>query len=261
VKYLDKIQYKHFIVLLILVIFVRCGSPDQNKKFIDAAKNGNIEYIKKNINKKIDIYQIDKAFSCAVISNKIEILKLLIKYGANVNGGNDSSVSVLSLASYHGHLEVVKFLLNNGSYIDVRDSDGITPLMAASSDGHLKIVKFLVNKGANVNLKNLKTFNKTAFQIALYNLNFKIAKFLKNNGGNNNFQSNLMYKKISPEIFFIRCTNESIKNSWRRKNKHNFKILYSLTKELINIKKRGIKRVRNKKILLQACPNVYSTVE
>lgn len=51
-----------------------------------------------------------------------------------------------------GHLEVVKLLLRLGAEVDAAREDGATPLFKATHKGHLEIVKELIKHKANLNL-------------------------------------------------------------------------------------------------------------
>ena len=60
-------------------------------------------------------------------------------------------------------LEVVKLLIQLGEDVNAADSYGITPLMVASNLGDLNVVKYLVEKGADVNAHDLGKKNDGAF--------------------------------------------------------------------------------------------------
>lgn len=47
------------------------------------------------------------------------------------------------LAASHGKLDVVKLLLENGADINIQDDDGSTALMCAAEHGYLDIVNLL----------------------------------------------------------------------------------------------------------------------
>ena len=74
---------------------------------------------------------------------------MLITAGANVNYGFEKLP--LHTAAEQGHLEVVRLLLDAGANVEGYEEDNWTALMSASSAGHLPIVKLLVELGANVN--------------------------------------------------------------------------------------------------------------
>jgi len=72
----------------------------------------------------------------------LAIVRLLIKYGADVN-----KEFPLFLAAANGHLSVVKFLVKHGA--DVNQGKGAA-LCKAAINGRTSIVKFLVEHGAKV---------------------------------------------------------------------------------------------------------------
>ena len=79
----------------------------------------------------------------AVAANEIEIVKLLLKNGANVNAQQMNGVTALHSAAHIGSLEIVKLLLKNGAEKNAKTSEGKTPLAFAEENGFLKIVKIL----------------------------------------------------------------------------------------------------------------------
>jgi ankyrin repeat protein len=60
-------------------------------------------------------------------------------------------------------LEVVKLLVSLGADVNAADNYGITPLMVASNLGDLNVVKYLVEKGADLNAHDLGKKNDGAF--------------------------------------------------------------------------------------------------
>jgi hypothetical protein len=76
-------------------------------------------------------------------NGKVEIVKMLLKAGADVNAEDDYALRMASA----GHFEVVKLLLEAGANIHSNDD---YPLLRATNRGHLEIVKLLLKYGANV---------------------------------------------------------------------------------------------------------------
>jgi len=60
-------------------------------------------------------------------------------------------------------LEVVKLLVDMGEDVNAADNYGITPLMVAANLGDLNVVKYLVEKGADLNAHDLGKKNDGAF--------------------------------------------------------------------------------------------------
>jgi ankyrin repeat protein len=80
----------------------------------------------------------------ASLGGNLEIVKELIRAGANVNSVTDcDNTTPLKIASIIGNLDIVKYLIRNGANVNARDKSGRTALMLASKYGHFKIVKYL----------------------------------------------------------------------------------------------------------------------
>jgi ankyrin repeat protein len=73
-------------------------------------------------------------------------VQALIARGASVNGG------ALHTAAAQGHKEVVELLVRCGARVDGINSKGRTPAIAAMQEDHRAIVEYLVGEGAVVNL-------------------------------------------------------------------------------------------------------------
>ena len=56
----------------------------------------------------------------------------------------------LLYAAREGHLEVVKMLVEAGAQIEKADADGVTPLLMAVLNGQLPVANWLLERGANV---------------------------------------------------------------------------------------------------------------
>ena len=71
----------------------------------------------------------NSALHLAVVNNDIEIVKLLISYGANVNMHNKFKKTPLHLACQAGNEIIANLLIENGSDINARDMLRMTPLL------------------------------------------------------------------------------------------------------------------------------------
>ena len=89
----------------------------------------------------------------AVAAYKWDIIKFLVKRGANVNSTTDNFSTPLLVACALGQNKVVKFLVKNKADIESANKDGQTCLMLACSRGKFKMAKYLIEMGANVNRK------------------------------------------------------------------------------------------------------------
>jgi uncharacterized protein len=94
-------------------------------------------------------YFEDIPLGLTVRKGNFEIVELLLQSGANPNRSGDSPP--LSDAVGGKHIDIIKLLINWNADINLTDSGRISPLMIAAAGGNLEIVKLLVEAGADVN--------------------------------------------------------------------------------------------------------------
>ncbi|XP_064365833.1 ankyrin repeat and SOCS box protein 3 isoform X3 [Dromaius novaehollandiae] len=88
----------------------------------------------------------------AVENGHSGIVKLLLQYGANINGHHFwSGWNSLHQASFQGYTEIIKILLEKGANKECEDDFGITPLFVAAQYGKLESLRMLASYGANIN--------------------------------------------------------------------------------------------------------------
>lgn len=86
-----------------------------------------------------------------------------------------------------GHLNIVKMLVQAGANVNHRTKTMSTPLRAACFDGRLDIVAYLVAHGADVNVTN--AYNNTCLMIAAYKGHTDVVQFLLAHGAAANEQA------------------------------------------------------------------------
>jgi len=121
-------------------------------------------------------------------NSDIELLKILIKAGANVNHADKWGLVPLHYACRNGGnvhgLEAIEILLDADAKIDHQDECGFTPLMEAVMGNHTKAVELMLKKGADTSLKLTKGYDpytnkETALDIAKDKKYKDIIKLLK----------------------------------------------------------------------------------
>ena len=116
----------------------------------------------------------------AVIYNKVECVKVLLKHGSPVNPLKRSDWTPLMHACENANYEIFKILVDAGANINLVNKDGWSSLHLASRSGSLEIVKFLIEKDPNLVL--LKTTNgRTALHCASLNNREKICEYFLEN--------------------------------------------------------------------------------
>jgi len=86
----------------------------------------------------------------AAIDNKLDILRLLISRGVNVDVIDLKEKTPLHYAAEAGNTKAVEILLGNGAYIDRLAAYWIAPLYLAVQLGHTDVVEVLTSRGADV---------------------------------------------------------------------------------------------------------------
>ncbi|XP_076337629.1 protein TANC2-like isoform X2 [Tachypleus tridentatus] len=74
----------------------------------------------------------------------LEMVAMLLEFGANPSVVNDFGQSSLCLATQRGHFEIIQLLLAKGAKLNQTDKNGKCSLVYAASHGHLRVVCYLV---------------------------------------------------------------------------------------------------------------------
>ena len=92
------------------------------------------------------------ALAAASLQGHVDIIKVLLRRGADVNKTNERGVTALMLASSKGHTAGVRVLLEGNASVCIKDEKGRTALMYASKGGHVDTVNLLLRHGASVSI-------------------------------------------------------------------------------------------------------------
>ena len=157
----------------------------------------------------------------AIERDNLEMVKLLVKRGADVSGAFDAAAqrdqghrtinvmlnagaqvpargNGIGSAASMGNTKSLTILLDVGADIEDRDGWGNPPLIRAISQSQTKAAKMLVNQGADVNALGL--WKQTALQNAFEQNNLEIADILLSKGTSLQIRSSCLeeaLKKVS----------------------------------------------------------------
>ena len=97
-----------------------------------AASVGDIQTIKRYIKKGGDVDALDREFhlpamSWGALHGQTEVVRFLIKSGADVNRKSEDDNTPLHSAAFFGRTNIAKLLLKHGADIKARNDDGATP--------------------------------------------------------------------------------------------------------------------------------------
>ena len=107
----------------------------------------------------------------------VEVCRLLIEQGADVNATDDGGITPLHCAATEGHVDVCRFLIEQGAIVHATDRDGWTPLHQAAWHGRLKVCQLLNDRGANVNAVT-NGFGWTPLHLAAMDNHAKVCRLL-----------------------------------------------------------------------------------
>ena len=130
-------------------------SGDACNVFYEAAQSGQIITASLLLAVGIDIEKAtgnngEPALSAAAGNGHLELVKLLLANGANVNAANAHGWTVLHRAAENGRLEVVKLLLASKADSTVIGGCGWNVLHWAAGNGHAGVVEELLKKNPSL---------------------------------------------------------------------------------------------------------------
>ena len=113
-----------------------------------------------------------------VRSSNIEVIKILIAYGANykIKSIGDGYTSLMCSAT-NENIDILKYVINNKLYVDINETDntGANALFICSgSNSNLEVFRYLLKLGVELESCN----EKSILHYAIMNNNIEIAKFL-----------------------------------------------------------------------------------
>jgi hypothetical protein len=103
------------------------------------------------MNAKLGMYGRTQLHFCARNGLTSSVKRLLSIRNINVNVKDDvNGWTPLHCAALNGHIEISRLLLQNGADVNLKSNDGFTPLHWAASHGHIDILHLLVENGADL---------------------------------------------------------------------------------------------------------------
>ena len=133
------------------------AGPDTSSfDVVKATQYGALERVVEILDGGFDVNQRDSEnvtlLHWAAINNRLEIVKLYIRRGADVDAvGGELMSTPLHWASRQGHIAIIVQLVTAGATVSLRDGEGCAALHLAAQFGHTAIVGYLIAKGESVN--------------------------------------------------------------------------------------------------------------
>ncbi|XP_043933490.1 protein fem-1 homolog B-like isoform X2 [Protopterus annectens] len=108
----------------------------------------------------------------------MEVVKLLVSHGMNVNHITVTGSTPLRAACFDGRQDIVKLLVENSANIHIPNLNGSTSLMIAAHRGHTEVVKYLLSQHSDPNAKT--SCGNTALHFAAEKGHLEIVRELLN---------------------------------------------------------------------------------
>ena len=142
------------------------------EKFKDWMKENGIKYKEDSKGNLVDVvidnlYKDEDAYlHFASQYNRINMVKLLLDKGADVNKKTEYGKTPLHYACIGDNLDMAKFLIDNGADVNAKDDNGETSLHIISKQygSNTELIKLLIDNGADINSRDNK--NRTPLYYA-----------------------------------------------------------------------------------------------
>lgn len=109
-----------------------------------------------NINAAATGFVSCTALQVACLTGSIDIVRLLVEKGADVNAPGGEFGTAIQAAyrsvNWSRAVEIVHLLLENGADVSAQSGTLGSPLLAASRHGHLEVVQLLLEKGTDISV-------------------------------------------------------------------------------------------------------------
>lgn len=135
-----------------------------------AIRDNNMELFQKLINEpNCNINQIEKKMGgdsllhYTILYDRIEMVKILLQFGANVNAKNRFSNTPLRYL--HNKIDLLKLMCHYGADVNIQNDDGLSILhYACISKCSSTFIEVILDSGADLSLKT--NYGETIFDIA-----------------------------------------------------------------------------------------------
>lgn len=128
----------------------------------------------------------------------LELCKLLIEHGKDINAKDEWGLTPLLWAAQHGRTATCKLLLDHGADINVADEYGKTPLHMAAQYGYTEICKLFIEHGSDINVKDCN--NRSPLYWASFCMKEETARWLHKNGGEGQYAGRII-ERVNPYTF------------------------------------------------------------
>jgi ankyrin repeat protein/cell division protein FtsB len=135
----------------------------------------------------------------AVETGHVEIIRLLLQNGADVNAKSNVGHTPLHCSAWNGHVDILHLLVENGANLEVQNIDGNRALHFATYHGNLPLLQELISR-YHVDINARDNDGRTALSCARMFGRTEISTFLRANGGVDGFEDDEEEEEEEEEI-------------------------------------------------------------
>ncbi len=103
----------------------------------------------------VDQAEMNQYLMIAASSGQIEVMRWLIRNGAEVDSKTNQNVTPIMFAVTNNKTEAVKTLLEYKPDVNILTTESETPLLAAAKNGNLEIAEALIRDSADINFTDI----------------------------------------------------------------------------------------------------------
>jgi ankyrin repeat protein len=145
---------KKLIIILLITTLNPIFGQEKDEQLFNASLKNDTELFKKILNEGANVNYIKSvgpwmkvnSLIYSVRNKNIEITKLLLENGIDVNWKDGFNSSAIMYAAYTGKIELVELLLKYGGNINDNDGKDSSVLTAAKESKNRKMIKFVKMK-------------------------------------------------------------------------------------------------------------------
>ena len=142
--------------IVFVALAIQFLQPAAAEEIHDASQRGDYDRVRELLEKNSALVdQKDSSWGrtplhWAAHGGHFDVIRLLVKKGADVNAADNSGGTALHAVASRGHMEAAKYLIGEEADINPIDASGRTPLACAVTGSHQGLVEWLVSRGAFV---------------------------------------------------------------------------------------------------------------
>ncbi|SDU12603.1 ankyrin repeat domain-containing protein [Halopseudomonas salegens] len=186
---------KTLLALLAATILSACSAPDEVLfEAIRAKDTAHVERIIAKGNVNLDPpqqpNQVNKPLAFAAAYGNLEVVKLILEGGADINGQVAYGDTALIKAVEHDNWDVATYLIEQGADVNQPNAFGVSPFIGFCALGRTDLVQLALAKGGKVNAhfahrteQNQGKRNYTALQAAVAYGKTDVVQILLEHGG------------------------------------------------------------------------------